>query len=324
MRTTLISKDKKKGIPPTLYDARLNFNQINNVPSMFRMKSHLLNIDKNIGYAHVISDNPVFDDNSLSKYGLQMLGSPLSYQLPAVDINFFILSNLGSLPDLHDISIEEFPDCLPVISLDWDFNIFENASSEKKELLQTLMITHIESQVIEKTTRKQRESIEWQQYRKNRLTSTSAHKVFIRKKNFNTLAKQLNNPKPFNEQIEIVKQALNHGENNEVVAKEKYRFIMNYRLLRNVKVKEVGLLIQNQLFWLGASPDGVIFDKQNIPHVGLLEIKCPYTKKIQKVSVYSKLLLYIYISINFFLQNFYPRDSLHIIKKMVILFQCIH
>ena len=28
MRTILISSDQKKGIPPTLYDARLNFNQI--------------------------------------------------------------------------------------------------------------------------------------------------------------------------------------------------------------------------------------------------------------------------------------------------------
>ena len=38
MRTTLTSTEKKgipipkKGIPPTLYDARLNFNQIKNVP----------------------------------------------------------------------------------------------------------------------------------------------------------------------------------------------------------------------------------------------------------------------------------------------------
>ena len=38
MRTTLISSDKKKGIPPTLYDARLNFNQIKNVPSMLKFK----------------------------------------------------------------------------------------------------------------------------------------------------------------------------------------------------------------------------------------------------------------------------------------------
>ena len=82
MRTTLISSNQKKRIPPTLYDARLNFNQIKNVPSM--LKSQLLKINRNIGFAHVIPDTPVFDANSLTKYGLQLLGSPLSYQLPPI------------------------------------------------------------------------------------------------------------------------------------------------------------------------------------------------------------------------------------------------
>ena len=42
MRTTLISSDQKKGIPSTLYDAGLNFNQIKNVPSTLKIKSQLL------------------------------------------------------------------------------------------------------------------------------------------------------------------------------------------------------------------------------------------------------------------------------------------
>ena len=79
MKTTLISNDQKKVIPPALYDARLNFNQIKNVPSMLKLKSQLCKIDKNIGFALVIPDTPVIDDNSLTKYGLQLLGSPLSY-----------------------------------------------------------------------------------------------------------------------------------------------------------------------------------------------------------------------------------------------------
>ena len=245
--------------------------------SIFKMRSQLLKIDKNIGYAHVIPDNPVFDDNSLTKYGLQLVGSPLSYQLPPIDINFMTISNLVKLTAINEISIEQLPDYLPVVLLDWNFKIFENVTPEKNNFLQTLMITHTESHIIEKSTRKQRESKEWQQYRKNRLTSTPAHKVFIRKKNFDMEAKQLHNSKPFHEQC--VKQALNHGINNEDAAKEKYCFIMNYRLMRNVKIREVGIIIQTKLFWLGASPDGVIFDKQNIPHIGLLETKCPYTKR---------------------------------------------
>ena len=37
---------------------------------------------------------------------------------------------------------------------------------------------------------------------------------------------------------------------------------MNHKLSRPVKIREAGIIIQSQLFWLGTSPDGVIFDKK--------------------------------------------------------------
>ena len=92
------------------------------------------------------------------------------------------ISNLVRLTAIHGISKEQLPDYLPVVLLDWNFKIFENVTPEKNNFLQTLIIRCTESQIIQETTRKQRESKEWQQFRKNRLTSTSAHKVFIKKK----------------------------------------------------------------------------------------------------------------------------------------------
>ena len=53
---------------------------------------------------------------------------------------------------------------------------------------------------------------------------------------------------------------------------------MSYKLNRPVKIREAGIIIQSQLFWLGACPDGVIFDKK-VQEIGLLEIKCPYNKR---------------------------------------------
>ena len=53
---------------------------------------------------------------------------------------------------------------------------------------------------------------------------------------------------------------------------------MKYKLNRPVKIREAGIITQSQLFWLGASPDGVIFDKKN-QEIGLLEIKCPHNKR---------------------------------------------
>ena len=93
---------------------------------MLKSKPQLLKINRNIGFAHVLPDTPVFDNNSLTKYGLQLLsyqlpqlpqlqGFPLSYQLPPIDINFSILSNLDNLPDLYDNAMEqELPESLLV------------------------------------------------------------------------------------------------------------------------------------------------------------------------------------------------------------------
>ena len=78
---------------------------------------------------------------------------------------------------------------------------------------------------------------------KNRLTSTSPNKIFIGKKNFDTLNKQID--KPFNEQIESLKQDLYHGIKNEALAIEKYQFIMSYKLNRPVKIREAGITIQS-------------------------------------------------------------------------------
>ena len=127
---------------------------------MLKLKSQLLKIDRNIGFAHVIPDTPVFD-NSLTKYGLQLLGSSLSYQLPPIDINFSILSNLNNLPDLYDNAMEqELPESLPVTKLDWDYDICEHASVSKHQFLQKLKVNHTESQSVEKSRREQRESKE--------------------------------------------------------------------------------------------------------------------------------------------------------------------
>ena len=41
---------------------------------------------------------------------------------------------------------------------------------------------------------------------------------------------------------------------------------------RNIFLREAGLVIQPLLFWLGASPDGLIYDKEYSDHPGLFEI----------------------------------------------------
>ena len=88
--------------------------------------------------------------------------------------------------------------------------------------------------------------------RENRITSSNTHKIFIRKKNFESLfenefsKKEKKIPK-------FVQDVFKHGHRYEPVARCKYYEIMQYKMKRNVFLKEAGPVIQPLLFWLGAS-----------------------------------------------------------------------
>ena len=60
------------------------------------------------------------------------------------------------------------------------------------------------------------------------------------------------------------------------MAKEKFFDYLTFSLEKKVAIRECGLVVQPYLFWLGASPDGLLFDNGK---VSLIEIKCPYTKR---------------------------------------------
>ena len=84
--------------------------------------------------------------------------------------------------------------------------------------------------------------------------------------------KEKKNPK-------FVQDVLKHGHRYEPVARCKYYEIMQYKMKQNIFLREAGPVIQPLLFWLGASPDGLICDKEYSDHPGLLEIKCTSNRR---------------------------------------------
>ncbi len=54
--------------------------------------------------------------------------------------------------------------------------------------------------------------------------------------------------------------------------------LVNSKVSIYIKVSESGLVIKEHLF-LGASPDGIVFDPVTTDPNGLIEIKCPYQQK---------------------------------------------
>ena len=54
---------------------------------------------------------------------------------------------------------------------------------------------------------------------------------------------------------------------------------MKFKEKRHLIVQETGIVINPCIFWLGASPDGLVYDSNSVEPVDLLEIKCPEQKK---------------------------------------------
>ena len=272
LKTSIHKSFDKKGISSTLYDPRLNFNVVNNRSSILRMKEKLRQVNKNIGFCHAIPE--AFNvDSEMSKFGAQFIGSPLSYQLLPIERDFVVVSNLekAAMKTSNTRDFCQLPFSFILYECNWEL------AGEEKEFVEKLMISNSDSIKLEANTRKQRDCQLWLETRKNRITSSNAHKIFIRKRDFEKLIPQVINKK--NSTTGYLKEMLNHGIFNESIAKDKYVCVMNFRLNRNVQVRETGIVIQPSLPWLGASPDGIVIDNSHSPEIGLIDIKCPYTKR---------------------------------------------
>lgn len=70
-----------------------------------------------------------------------------------------------------------------------------------------------------------------------------------------------------------VQFAFKHGIKKEIIVKEKYVTAMNVKLFRNIVAEDTSLLMQPNVSWLGASPDGKVLDQNEVPSQGLLDIK---------------------------------------------------
>jgi hypothetical protein len=141
-----------------------------------------------------------------------------------------------------------------------------------------------QSRKYEADTVTQNQNLLWFNLRKNRLTSSTAHKIYIRKRQFETLVCQLNNNTQTVDLPKFTQESLEHGLAYEPYARQKYIEVLKNRLNRNISVRTTGIVIQPNLFWLSASPDGLVYDEEADYYYGLIEIKCPRMKKHLSIS----------------------------------------
>ena len=178
----------------------------------------------------------------------------------------------------HHTPSEYFTDlpvkCIPSPPKESDYSVDEKCES----VLDTLKIAMEDARQLETNTKKQASCKEWFSARESRITASQVHRISIRKRQFGSLADQFvtNEAK---EKPDLVKKKLKHGAHFEPVARDKYMEILKFQESRPIRVREIGLVVNPVLFWLGCSPDGLVFDGSISLPFGCLEIKCPENMK---------------------------------------------
>ena len=147
-----------------------------------------------------------------------------------------------------------------------------SALSTAEQLFYSLTLSEDDCIRIECLTRDQRNSEEWHQQRKGRLTASDFHKVYAKQTNPTTVANRLLS-KPNLSRIPAIKW----GVDNEDIARQDYVSEMLSTHI-NFKCVNAGLVVNPLYPHLGASPDGFV-ECDCCPGKGLLEIKCPFSAK---------------------------------------------
>ena len=142
---------------------------------------------------------------------------------------------------------------------------------------QSLKLPTSKIREIERETRDQAQSPLWFSVRKYRITASFFGEIFSRLPHTapHHLVLRIIDPKPF---------ATEWGRVHESVALEQY--IRYHKDLGNV-----GLVASSAVFvisehepYLGASPDGYVYDPSSLECFGLVEIKCPYKFREHTIS----------------------------------------
>ncbi|XP_065069492.1 uncharacterized protein LOC135694605 [Rhopilema esculentum] len=279
MTKTVKKLGDKRGISCTVYDARLNESKSDLKIRALDMEAKLAEKDEKIGFAHCIDFS--LSEMSNTRFGEFLVGSTLAHQLaPVHSSTITVVTNIPrseyreyTTHSYTPLPLKILPPDHLVVPSEWG-----TLTEEEIEFLDEIRISEADSYQIEKDTVSQSQCKKWHEIRMRRLTSSNASKVLNRKRNFEALANQLLNPKPETELPQLVKDAFKHGIMYEPVARKQYEEYLKYNLRHDAAVRETGIVVQPYLFWLAASPDGLVSDNAEAG-TGLLEIKFPETKK---------------------------------------------
>ena len=146
--------------------------------------------------------------------------SPLSFHLNPVGFTTNIITNIPEL-SMSPFTTHELPK-LPLSFISEEHDVVPKnwvLTEDERAFLATIQATEQNSYVLEQEeTVKQSLCELWKKSRKKRIKSSSAHRVFIRKRNFQTLAESFLNPNLESDLPAATRDAFRHGRIYEPVA----------------------------------------------------------------------------------------------------------
>lgn len=264
---TAVGDRKRNPVQCSLYEARATEEARCHTAGAITWTKETFSRHKNTPISYLAEESPA---DVATPFGTVPLGSVLSYQLrdrKPSSIFSFMLPN--PLPTQHDIS-PNFD--LPTAIIPPDSTIPQQYPQTINHIETLLVPSLTDAQAKEKMTVQQSLSDEWKEGRKNRLTASHFGQVMKRK------AKP--SPSFMKEVMGSVNlsnvTSVSYGSRYESVAKEQYLKLMKKKAKHPVTLYECGLVVNPGVPWLGASPDGKVYDPVAEDPYGLLEIKCPY------------------------------------------------
>ena len=151
-------------------------------------------------------------------------------------------------------------------------NIKETVAAFK----QSLQMSPSQIRNIEQSTREQRESSLWFAARRYRITASHFGEILHRRMDTppDRLVLSILKPRRFSS------PATTWGIENEAVAIQKYIDHQHSCGANELTVGPCGFIVCEQYPFLGATPDGTVYDPTDPEHpFGFLEVKCPYSHK---------------------------------------------
>lgn len=141
---------------------------------------------------------------------------------------------------------------------------------------ESLHLTDDQIREIEQSTRDQKLSLRWHSERRFRITASNFGSILHRKESTppDKLVLRLLQQKSFST------PALKYGIDTEPKAREEYVAYQHIHGHGDLAVSPSGFIVSSSHPFLGASPDGAVYDPSNCQEpFGFLEIKCPYTAR---------------------------------------------